>query len=450
MDLPSYSQSAPAPSYSYEPASGEQVLQHTPGRFAARGTPSGTFIRKAGRTVVLLHEQDADAAEPTYGRNALVHGAILLEDSATVTEVVVELDGKLETTISDAGGKSIRLASKKYSLWSKSSEASTSRTTSCPPQLTLNIAFPATFLDNGEDRSLPPSFHGFYKGARSVFARVVYCLKIKVKRTVNVKTPFWTKTKHIRIPIKYAPRTRPHRPILPSPDFLSCIKSTPEEWYQASSGIKSKSNSKLSPLPVHLFLPASRVYGLTDTIPFHLQISGPASRLRELFSQEDNTLDRCISTDSRTTASTSSSSTRTWRPFGTRSGKVKAIHPAVIRISITRQVVVELRGMKAWRNVVIGEGTLSSVPPNMACYRPVDSDNECAEEHLDWEGTLKIDPSVTHGGFTAANLAVKEFVSLHILPPARTPLQQLQVTVPIRIVTESYGDLQGLDTAAAF
>lgn len=227
------------------------------------------------------------------------------------------------------------------------------------------------------------------------------------------------------IPFNYVPRTRAHRPILPVPAFFSSIKTSPEEWYQATSTVKARDASSLTPLDVQTFIPAGRVYGIKDTIPFHLQLSGRVSTLRQLFASYTN-LDRVTSADSYRTASSRVSI---------------AESKPIIRVYLMRQITVDLRGQKAWRNVVLGEGTLSSVPPLMSsCYSPVSS---CREEHLDWEGELKCNDDVIAANFTVGNTTVKEFVIVNISPPAeaKSQLQEMQVSIPIRIVTDSYGEV---------
>ena len=103
-----------------------------------------------------------------------------------------------------------------------------------------------------------------------------------------------------------------------------------------------------------------------------------------------------------------------------------------------RQITLEFRGQKAWRNVVLGEGTLTSVPPlATSCYCPVSSTRE---EHLDWEGELKCNDDVIAANFSIGNSTVKEFVIVSITPPleAKSLLQDMQVSIPVRLVTDSY------------
>ena len=50
----------------------------------------------------------------------------------------------------------------------------------------------------------------------------------------------------------YQPRTRPLQPVLSSPfPFLSTVKSSPEEWFQITSTISTKSNT-IGPIDCHV------------------------------------------------------------------------------------------------------------------------------------------------------------------------------------------------------
>ncbi|KAH6911521.1 hypothetical protein BKA70DRAFT_1423254 [Coprinopsis sp. MPI-PUGE-AT-0042] len=469
-DLPSYSQSVCAPpTYSCRPSCDEQVLQETPSRRlnSRSGSTSrtGTYVRKCGKTTIMLSdlerpvaseedESDASIHSPVFGRNSRVQGAVLLEESEMVTEVVLEMEAKLDTTTSDGGAQTTQLYHQRHLLWTKpdsSLPSSSSTTQSCPAQIQLDYALPSTYRDKGSDKPLPPSYTGFFEGSSTLYAKTIYQLRVRVTRLVSSRIGFWTKTKTILVPFDYYPRTRASRPIVPTPGFFSSIKTSPEEWYQASSSLKprctstSSTSSLKDPFPVHLFLPAGRVYALSDTIPFHLQITGRTSALQTVFSsspasttQTEDILNRTLSCDSHNT--TKSSPLRSLRGH---------IHPTVtqhlhqeqpsdvpkIRVYLMRQLAVEVRGERTWRNTVIGEGSLEPVPPSS-------TSRECAEdeeEHLDWEGSLKCKDSVDVGGFMAGNVHVKDFVMLSITPtnPSKTHVLELALSIPIRLVTDS-------------
>lgn len=87
--LPRYSPSSPAPDYSVEPACGERTLEQTPR--STRPPPESTFIKKSGKTTVILHNQEAGASIPTYGRNATVAGSVLFDSADCISEVVLHV-----------------------------------------------------------------------------------------------------------------------------------------------------------------------------------------------------------------------------------------------------------------------------------------------------------------------------------------------------------------------
>jgi hypothetical protein len=91
-ELPSYSPSAPLPSYSCELSCGERRLEHTPRSRSAHSQPSTVFIKKAGKTTVILNEQHEGVAVPSYGRRALITGSLILEQSEGILEVVIKVN----------------------------------------------------------------------------------------------------------------------------------------------------------------------------------------------------------------------------------------------------------------------------------------------------------------------------------------------------------------------
>lgn len=76
-----------------------------------------------------------------------------------------------------------------------------------------------------------------------------------------------------------------------------------------------------------------------------------------------------------------------------------------IRVFLLRQITVEVRGQKAWRNCILGEGKLSALPPaesNLG-FSPLNFQEDC----LDWKGELRCEQKITVGGFNTGNLVVK-------------------------------------------
>jgi len=264
------------------------------------------------------------------------------------------------------------------------------------------------------------------------------------------------------------PRTRAHRPILPSPCFFSSVKTSPEEWYQAVTYPKTRPSAKIDPVSCHvssslctlhsipfvdtlywqLFVPAGRIYGITDKIPFHVQLAGKTCSLRELFSEP--LLERVRSADS----------TNTIVPH-TKTTPAKPL----IRVYLLRQIAVTVKGSSAWRNKVIGEGTIWPMPPeHTSCCSSETSG--CREDHVDWEGEVRCNDDITAGSFDVANVNVKvrtsvrllepenltlclqDFIALSLSPPNKqtSPLLDLQISVPIRLVTDSFTEEVDLST----
>jgi hypothetical protein len=110
----------------------------------------------------------------------------------TYLSTALQIEGKLDTTISEGGGKSTTLVKQRHILWSKQSAAPNA---SCPTQLAFSFSLPGTFRDETEDKPLPPSYHVFCHGAPSLFLKTTYSIRIAITRVVHQKLGLWTKTK---------------------------------------------------------------------------------------------------------------------------------------------------------------------------------------------------------------------------------------------------------------
>jgi hypothetical protein len=131
------------------------------------------------------------------------------------------------------------------------------------------------------------------------------------------------------------------------------------------------SPGRLTVVMKQLFIPAAQIYGVSDTIPFHVQLTAPSSSLLAFLPSYSD--------------ATSSASPDT----------------SPIRVFLLRQVLVEVRGQKGWRNCELGNGNLWALPPVAA--------NAIGEndESLDWEGEVRCRADTTIGGFNIGNLVVK-------------------------------------------
>ncbi|KAJ3509157.1 hypothetical protein NLJ89_g5366 [Agrocybe chaxingu] len=379
--------------------------------------------KKIGRTTVVLNEQEAGISVPTFGRSAHISGTVCFEESSSVLGVVLQVEGKLDSTISEAGGHSTKLFSQRYPLWSQCN----SQGEPCPSQIPFSVFLPSTFTYNGAAAPLPPSFHSHFMDVPALFVKASYQLRFIITRIRHKKLEMWPKVKHISVPFTYVPRTRSHRPIVRSPCFFSSVKTSPEEWYQAVTSLRTRPNAKIDPITCHLFIPAGRIYGLRDKIPFHVQLSGIICTLKDVFAGCVSGLDRVLSVDSSNT---------------TASRRSPAANP-LIRVYLLRQVSVSMKGTSAWRNMILGEGTLAPIPPDLSSCCSLT--RQCREGHVDWEGEVSCRDDITVGSFSAANVHVKDFIALSLTPPDRrsSPLLDLQLTIPIRLVTDSWADITG-------
>ncbi|KAK0243951.1 hypothetical protein EDD85DRAFT_760245 [Armillaria nabsnona] len=395
ISLPPYSKTAPPPHYSCDPSQGERRVEHTP-RSGPR-VSSGTFIKKRGSLTVVLTEQEDDTTSPVYGREAAIHGALLLEKVDAVQLVHIKIEGRLVMMTSEGGARSVVTVDDTETLW----RFDRTKNETCPSSLSFSRTLPSTFKDSDKSYSLPPSYRASFPGSPGIHVTSSYTLVVQVTSIRHPKFGFFAKTKTLRIPIIYAPRTRPNRPTLSIPLFHS-VKSSPEEWTQSLMTMKTKSRATIEPIESNLFIPSVQIFSFSDIIPFHVQLIGPLSSLRQFFPQVP-----------------SSSSQQ----------------QSSVTVTILRQIAVDVRGTRSWKNTTVGEGKIRPVPPASHSQS-----GNSQEESLDWEGEVQCLPSVNVGGFSAAGTAVKDFIVVTMTPPTDSPFLPTINSIPIRLVTDTWID----------
>ncbi|KAJ7143503.1 hypothetical protein C8R43DRAFT_891506 [Mycena crocata] len=406
--LPLYSPSHPSPCYSQDPTCDETTLDVSP-RTGIRRLPTGIFTKACGSTTVVLFDQETGVEVPSYGKQAIVKGSLILEnDAKNICEVVAKLDGRMEVVTADSGAMTVKTVKNIYPLWSSGSSPS-----SCPQTIDFACELPAKFQHQDAEYPLPPSYTSNFTGFPALLAKCTYTLSISI--TKDRRLGFLSKTKLIQIPIQYNPQSSPPRAISATESyFLDAVKTMPEEWYQSSFTMKPRTSSKLSPIQCQAFSPSVRVFGLRDTIPIHLQMSGPLSSLREFILPTNSVLSDID------------------------------LNTSPVRCFLTRMVTFEYRGKSTWRVLRMGEGRiLRPLPPvvdfDCDCH-PTCVPVESCVQTLDWEGEIQCDGNVDVGGFQAAGLTVKDFITLELVPPkaATSPLLTIQHAIPIRFVTDSF------------
>ncbi|KAJ7133425.1 hypothetical protein C8R44DRAFT_663992 [Mycena epipterygia] len=397
----------PSPCYSQDPAHDETRLESS----APTGTgrlPTGIFTKAYGSATIVLLDQEPNAHVPSYReRRSSVRGSLILEqDPSQISEVAAKLEGRLESTALDSGAITIKTVAITNVLWSSGSSSSP-----CPGTIDFACDFPATFQHRDSEYPPPPSYIARFSGFPSLFVKCAYSLTISIAK--DRRLGFLSKTKLIHVPIEYRPRTYPRSGISPSPCFLSTVKTVPEEWHQSSFVMNTRASSTLEPIQCQAFIPSVKIFGLGDTIPLHLQISGQISSLQEFI-----------------------------LPSSAASDDIDQ-RKSPVRVFLTRMVTVECRGKTTCRVMRIGEGRFRPLPPivnfDCDCRRRCEPVESCVQ-NLDWDGQIKCNPDVTVGGFQAAGLTVKDFISLELIPPTpmSSPLLTVQHAIPIRFVTETF------------
>ncbi|KAJ7625269.1 hypothetical protein DFH06DRAFT_1304911 [Mycena polygramma] len=408
--LPLYSPSHPSPCYSLDPACDETRLHLSPTRTGTRLLPTGIFTKACGSATVVLLDQDSTARVPSYGRRGSVKGSLILEQDANlVCEVVAKLEGRLGITTTESGAITYKVLKNTYPLWCSSSSSS-----AFPGTIDFTCNFPASFSHHGNDYPLPPSYIARFPGFPSLFAKCTYSLTISI--TKDRRLGFLSKTKLIYIPIEYKPQNSPAQGISRTPFFLSAVKLMPEEWHQSSFVMNPRCSSTLSAIQCQAFIPSVKVFGLSDTIPLHVQLSGPLLSLRELI-----------------------------LPSSSTPGDDGGHTP--LRVYLTRMVSFEYRGKATWRVQRTGQGHFRPLPPTVdfdcdCHYDPACDPCDTCVEVLDWDGEVKCDPTVTVGGFQAAGITVKDFITLEIVPlkGVSSSLLKIQHAIPIRFVTDTFNE----------
>lgn len=87
--LPTYEPSVPSPDYTHEPTNDERTLQQTPNSTILPET--GTYVKESDNVVVTLFEQEKDAVMPKYGRQDIISGTIVLENTELIHRVIVKV-----------------------------------------------------------------------------------------------------------------------------------------------------------------------------------------------------------------------------------------------------------------------------------------------------------------------------------------------------------------------
>ncbi|KAF9485926.1 hypothetical protein BDN70DRAFT_794831 [Pholiota conissans] len=420
------------PSYSIQPNADEETVAITP-RAGSSTNSTGHFVRQWPQATLILQDQDPSARLPTYGRGGRIIGELGLTNPDKIDRVTVKLSGQMSLSVADSGSNCTTLCSITHVLWNQntaSGEQHLQQQEKCPSILPIHFQLPQSYPCDGKTWRLPPSFEATFLGVPALFVRCLYTLSITITRTRSYHLASWTTNKTYVTMVNFRPRTRPNRPIVMLDSVYASLKPVPEEWSQivATMNVRPKATPggpETRPIECHLFVPSIQTFALTDTIPFHLQLCSSLRSLRELLPSD------CplVQTDA---CRKKMSKAEEYRVL---------VSDMPIRISIARQVTVDVNGRRRVRTFPCGVGRMWPVPPLASSEGAY-----TASAYLDWQGEIKCWADVTCGGFSVNGLHVKDFLVLSLAPPnlRTSSLVPLQLSHPIRLVTDSWIDADAL------
>ncbi|KAJ2924813.1 hypothetical protein H1R20_g12297, partial [Candolleomyces eurysporus] len=342
--------------------------------------------------------------------------------------VDILVEGKLNITTTDGISKVTTLVNASSSLWKK-----TSSEDSCPEQVEFAFSLPASYQDGDNTYPLPPSFQEFDLGGPFLSIRSFYRIRVTVTKAPKNRFSF-AKTEHFFLPFDYLPRSRSSDPTTTLPGCVANIKELPNEWYQVTCAVPVEGRPQLEPVFTNLFVPAARVYPLTEPIPFHVEVSGRRESLRALLSP-------CNSPEPGSPTSPTSPNRSPSLVKGKAPGvpRLRQCEPTNLKVFIVRQIRVEIKKKKVLKNVIIAHGELESVPPVLDICRCGLGDACVTPEYLSWTGILKPSPDVRTGGFEAEFVRVTDYVALAI-GDSEVPWLDIKSSVGIKLVTDPWED----------
>ncbi|KAF9646697.1 hypothetical protein BDM02DRAFT_3099426 [Thelephora ganbajun] len=416
------------PAYTAEPRRGheQRLLVHDPPNVPL-SIPSpprqwqDQFVKhsKSGGVTLKVYNQRSDVPFPTYhgGANNSIRGCVDLAKTENVTCIDLKecLEGRLLLHEVAAGGASTtELCSQRITLWTREhSLTDTGARQACQISLPFTLNLPTTFSDEYGTYPLPPSFESNLPGLPGFHATITYSLSVVANKSKSSLFSLGNPT--LSTPLIYLPRSRPPTP---SPPALHPATFTPRldsrsDWQAFTTMIKIKrpfkgASQDLEDIESKLYLHTTRIFPITQSIPFYLSLLS------------------------------SSSSLGVFMPFGPQTqGSVGSSVFGVggyqcTRMRLTRQVIVDaknpnLRAQTAtimWDMTTIGEGRFKLF--------------NHGSDWITFYGEIPISSEVKVSGFKAAGLLVRDFLSLTMVPsdPAKSPFKEFHQTIPIRLTTD--------------
>ncbi|KAF8195593.1 hypothetical protein BJ912DRAFT_957489 [Pholiota molesta] len=258
------------PSYSLEPHDYERRIALAD-RLHPR--PSGNFVKesKGGNVRLRLTAQEDNVELPVYGLRDHVSGTVELSKTEGITSVEVRGGTAVASLVLDTA-----------TLWFKDRADPT-----CPASLSFSLALPTTFDYEGQTYLLPPTFDVKLSGLPGFIGTIEYSVTTIISKPnhgvpmpkVNSKTfGIHIGSSIVSTPFVYLPRSKPASPIpAPLKHFSSGFELT-SDWKTTEYTLHSHSPTRPH-ITARLYLPSSRIFSMTMSIPFHLTLESSAISL---------------------------------------------------------------------------------------------------------------------------------------------------------------------------
>lgn len=393
------------PAYTEEPQECEQRLALGE---RVRHRPSGNFIKQSrnGGVKLCLTAQEANVDSPVYGSGAHVEGTVELTKTGGVTSVEVKIEGRLRMQeIAEGGGSSVKFCLDSSLLWVRANN-------DCPSTHKFRLNLPPNFTWEGKTYPLPPTYAVKLSGIPGFNASIEYSVSATVNRP-NSFPPLVPRVRSsllgsnggsitVSTPFVYHPRTRSAVPLPPGlTPSRDGFQDSPD-WRKEESVIRFKSYKGYSgqDILVRFYIPSSRIFCMSQPIPFHLTFLSSAHSLAAFLPFSP-----------------------TSRAFGKRSTRVQVMRQATVDVRNE-----EILGTKTdmWRVDGIGEATFRLVGD--------------APAWISYSGEIVIDDSVKIAGFKAGGLSVRDCILLSFNPPdpKKCPFEEARHVVSIRLATDPF------------
>lgn len=397
--LPSYI--APSfvrsPSYTAEPQEHEQRLALS----RLRRRPSSDFVKhsRGGGISLRLTEQPDGAALPVYGRGDAVEGTVELAKPEGVVSVEVKIEGSLKLKeVAEGGTASHKLCLSTMS-WTKDDFQGP-----FPSTIPFSLTLPSTFSDGREEYPLPPTHESHLSGMPGFTATIGYVVSVTVVKDNKLSLLSRLGTSTVSTPFMYYPRSRPAMPLpvmfVTRHALGSASPSNVPDWECFKSVMVAKTHGGKDIIS-RLYVPASRVFCMTQPIPFQVTFSSSAFSLAAFM------------------------------PFGPNASYISDKRPT--RMQLIRQTTVDVRnaiilGTKTdiWRTEIIGEGVFRHAGDG--------------PDWISYSGEVAVSSDVKICGFKAGGFSVKDYIVLTMTPPdpAKAPFRDLRQIVPVRLTTDPW------------